>query len=43
MSIAFHQKTLDSGLTVVAETNDAAHTSAVGFFVKPGHATSSRT
>lgn len=36
MSIDFQQRTLDSGLTVVAEINPDAHTSAVGFFVKTG-------
>jgi predicted Zn-dependent peptidase len=32
----FHHHQLPSGLTVVAEQNDDAHTSAVGFFVKTG-------
>ncbi len=32
----FHHATLDNGLTVIAESNDAAHTGAVGFFVKTG-------
>ena len=36
MSIAFQHKTLPNGLTIVAEPDPAAHTSAVGFFVKAG-------
>lgn len=32
----FHHTTLPSGLTVLAECNDDAHTAAVGFFVKTG-------
>lgn len=32
----FHQVQLDNGLTVIAESNDHAHTAAVGFFVKTG-------
>ncbi|MCC7191331.1 MAG: insulinase family protein [Phycisphaeraceae bacterium] len=32
----FHHRKLSNGLTVIAETNSAAHTSAVGFFVKAG-------
>ncbi len=32
----FHSHTLDNGLEVVAECNAAAHSSAVGFFVKTG-------
>ena len=36
MSIDFHQQTLPNGLTVVAECDATAHTSAVGFFVKTG-------
>ena len=36
MVLAFHQHQLPNGLTVLAECNDQAHTSAVGFFVKTG-------
>lgn len=36
MSIQYHQTTLDNGLTIIAETDDDAHTSAAGFFVKAG-------
>ena len=36
MAIAFHQKKLPNGLTVIAEPNNDAHPSAVGFFVKTG-------
>lgn len=36
MPPTFHQHTLPNGLTVLAEVNDAAHTAAVGFFVKTG-------
>ena len=36
MSIKYHQKTLDSGMTIIAETDDDAHSSAAGFFVKAG-------
>ena len=32
----FHHRTLPNGLTLVAETDPAAHTAAVGFFVKTG-------
>lgn len=32
----FQTTQLDNGLTIVAETDDAAHTGAVGFFVKAG-------
>jgi len=32
----FHQTTLDNGLEVIAELNDAAHSIAAGFFVKAG-------
>lgn len=35
-SIQFHETRLDNGLTIVAETNDQAHTAAVGFFVRTG-------
>jgi len=34
--VNFHQRTLDNGLTVLAETNSDNHTAAVGFFVKTG-------
>jgi predicted Zn-dependent peptidase len=34
--IQFRQETLPNGLTIVAECNDDAHTSAVGFFVRTG-------
>jgi predicted Zn-dependent peptidase len=36
MSIRFNQTTLDNGLTIIAEPDDAAHTAAVGFHVKTG-------
>lgn len=36
MSVQFHHRQLANGLTVIAETNDDAHTAAVGFFVKTG-------
>jgi len=36
MSVQFQQQKLSNGLTVLAESNDTAHTSAVGFFVKTG-------
>jgi len=36
MSVQFQQHTLDNGLTLIAECNPDAHTSAVGFFVKAG-------
>ena len=36
MSVEFRQATLDNGLTVIAETDPAAHTAAVGFFVRTG-------
>lgn len=36
MAIHFHQHQLANNLTVIAETNDAAYTGAVGFFVKVG-------
>jgi len=32
----FHQTTLENGLEIVAETNAAAYSTAVGFFVKTG-------
>ena len=36
MPITFHQRTLENGLTLLAETNPDAHTVALGFFVKTG-------
>ena len=36
MPIDFKQHKLSNGLTILAEVNEAAHTSAVGFFVKTG-------
>ncbi len=36
MSIQYHQTTLDNGMTIIAETDDDAHSSAAGFFVKAG-------
>lgn len=36
MSITFQQQTLPNGLTVIAESDPAAHTAAAGFFVKTG-------
>jgi len=36
MTPPFRQHTLDNGLTIIAEPNDAAHTAAIGFFVKTG-------
>jgi predicted Zn-dependent peptidase len=36
MPSAFHSHTLPNGLTVIAEIDPAAHTSACGFFVKTG-------
>ena len=36
MPLQFQQHTLPNGLTILAEANDAAHTAAVGFFVKTG-------
>ncbi len=36
MPLQFHHQQLSNGLNVLAECNDAAHTSAVGFFVKGG-------
>lgn len=36
MPIDFKQHKLSNGLTILAEVNDAAHTAAVGFFVKTG-------
>jgi len=34
--VAYHQTTLDNGLTVAAEINPDAHTAAVGYYVKTG-------
>ncbi len=42
MAIQFKQQQLSNGLTVVAECDDAAHTSAVGFFVRAGSRDESR-
>ena len=36
MSTRFQHTQLDNGLTLIAETNDAAHTAAAGFFVNVG-------
>lgn len=36
MAVTFQQRTLDNGLTIIGETDQAAHTAAVGFFVKTG-------
>ncbi|MEX2212797.1 MAG: pitrilysin family protein [Phycisphaeraceae bacterium] len=36
MALAFEQKKLPNGLTIIAERNDDAHTAALGFFVKAG-------
>jgi len=36
MAIQFQNATLDNGMQIVAETHGAAHTAAVGFFVKTG-------
>ena len=36
MALEFHHHALPNGLTLVAEANDAAHTAAVGFFVRTG-------
>ena len=32
----FHQHTLDNGLNIVAESNPAVHSVALGFFVRTG-------
>ena len=32
MALQFHQERLTNDLTVIAESNDDAHTAAVGFF-----------
>ena len=37
MPVEFKKATLENGLTIIAEADDAAaHTSALGFFVKTG-------
>lgn len=36
MSIQYHQTSLDNGMTIIAETDADAHSSAAGFFVKAG-------
>lgn len=36
MALEFHRRVLRNGLTVVAESDASAHTSAAGFFVKTG-------
>ena len=36
MSIQFQSKTLDTGMTIIAETDSQAHSAAAGFFVKAG-------
>lgn len=36
MSIQFQSKTLDTGMTIIAETDSHAHSAAAGFFVKAG-------
>ena len=36
MPVAFQQAVLPNGLTIIAETDPAAHTSAAGFFVRTG-------
>ncbi len=36
MSVTFKQTTLDNGMTILAEIDPAAHSSAAGFFVKAG-------
>ena len=36
MPVQFRHHQLDNGLTLVAETNEQAHTAAVGFFVRTG-------
>ena len=36
MAQSFHEHRLDNGLRIAAECNDAAHTAAVGFFVRGG-------
>src|SRR5437899_10386233 len=36
MAVEFRKQVLPNGLTIVAETDPAAHSAAVGFFVKTG-------
>ncbi len=36
MPVDFHHTTLDNGLTIIAEVNPEAHTSAAGFFINVG-------
>lgn len=36
MPATFQRETLDNGLTIIAETDPAAHTAAAGFFVRTG-------
>ena len=36
MTVSFQHATLDNGLTIIAETDPDAHSSAVGFFVRTG-------
>jgi len=36
MSIEFKEATLDTGMTIIAETDPQAHSAAAGFFVKAG-------
>lgn len=36
MALSFHEHRLGNGLRIAAECNDAAHTAAVGFFVRGG-------
>lgn len=36
MSVTFHKKVLGNGLTIIAETDESAHSAAMGFFVKTG-------
>jgi len=36
MSITFQQHRLPNGLTIIAETDQAAHSAACGFFIKTG-------
>jgi predicted Zn-dependent peptidase len=35
-TLEFKQATLSNGLTIIAETDPSAHTTAAGFFVKTG-------
>lgn len=36
MAVTFHKAVLGNGLTIIAETDAAAHSAAVGYFVKTG-------